>query len=64
MKKILALGILTIAILTLLTACGTKATCEFCGEEKNCTTTQVLGEDVYVCGDCTAELKEFTEGGF
>ena len=53
MKKIIALGCLTIVMATLLTACG-KFTCDTCKQEKSGKkhTKDVLGEEIVMCDDC------------
>lgn len=58
-KKIIIAIAVCIFLLSVLTACGQKATCDFCGEEKVCTTKSFLGEEVKICGDCQNELQNF-----
>lgn len=47
---------LAAAIATMLASCGTKAECDFCGEEKTCKTKNVFGETVSICNDCLDEM--------
>ena len=50
MKKRLVV-VLCVAML-MVTGCGNKVICDFCGEEKPGQTGQVLGQEVNVCDDC------------
>ncbi len=56
-KKIIATIAAGTLLLSMLTACGQKATCDFCGEEKICATKSVFGEEIKICGDCQSELE-------
>ena len=58
-KKIIAAIAACMLLLSILTACGQKATCDFCGKEKVCTIKSVLGEEIAICGDCQSELEDF-----
>ena len=51
-------GRIVVAVLAALslTACGKKAVCSFCGEEKSCQTKTVFGEELYICRDFEKEL--------
>ena len=54
-KKICLIAALSLLLLGLV-GCGSKATCDFCGEEKKCTTQEVWGEELHICGECLDEL--------
>lgn len=60
MKRI-ALITAVLVVLSVFTACGAKAECDFCGETKRCEERSVLGETVNICGDCVDELEELGE---
>jgi len=64
MKKFLILTVCVATMLLTLTACGEKVECEFCGEEKRCKTTTVLGEEINYCADCEDEINEMFEEDF
>lgn len=57
MKKNLMRAMMAAMAALSLTACGTKAVCDFCGEEKTCQEKTVFGETLMICGDCTDELQ-------
>ena len=65
MKKTMITAImLAAAIATMLASCGTKAECDFCGEEKTCKTKNVFGETVSICNDCLDEMSgEYDDNG-
>lgn len=56
MKKIVIFAIAATLCMSILAGCGSKAMCDFCGEEKVCTTKSVFGEELKVCKDCMNEL--------
>ncbi|MGN1048121.1 MAG: hypothetical protein ACI4QZ_05890 [Eubacteriales bacterium] len=59
-KRIIAVLLYVITMLSLLTACGgNKTECDFCGETKKCTTKSVFGEKVSVCSNCMKELSDY-----
>ena len=44
-----------------MTSCGEKHECDFCGEEKKCDVRTVMGEEIYVCDDCTDKINDLFE---
>lgn len=58
-KKIIVLLCATSTVL-LLAACGSKFTCDLCGEEKSGKkhTTEVFGEEVTLCDDCYGGIED------
>ncbi len=57
MKKNFMRAMLAVMAALSLTACGTKAVCDFCGEEKTCKKKEALGEELMICSDCMDELE-------
>lgn len=57
MKRFVA-ATLMILVLAGLSACAKTAVCDFCGEEKKCTTTTIINEEYMICEDCEAEMDE------
>ena len=55
MKKMMMLAVIGVI---LVTGCGKKEICDFCGEKKSCTSKEVFGETVKICDDCFSELSE------
>ncbi len=58
MKKFIAIALILVTVLALFTACGSKYTCDICGQEKTSgkNETTVDGETLVYCSD--AECKE------
>lgn len=57
MKRILALALCLLTLCICLISCGGAKKCDICEEEKtNCTTLEILGEKLTICGDCEKEL--------
>ena len=56
-NKIIALALMALTLVTMLVGCGgNKTKCDFCGEEKKCTTKTIFGEEISICDDCTDVL--------
>lgn len=64
MKKLVS-TVLAIVIFVssaiVMTSCGEKHECDFCGEEKKCDVRIIMGEEIYVCDDCVDEINNFFE---
>lgn len=60
MKKFIGMIAMTLALLTLLTACGGTFTCDICGEEKSGRQYKedLFGEEIVYCKDCKEALEE------
>ena len=56
-KMITTVTVLFVLLAMLLTGCKKIAVCDFCGEKGLCETGDVLGEEIYMCGDCLEELE-------
>lgn len=58
MKKIVALLVLAMLVLTLFASCGKPFTCDLCGEEKTGKkyTKEILGAELDYCNECKKEL--------
>lgn len=62
MKRVLAVLLLAVMMLTLFAACGKKMDCEICGKERRCTEEKVLGDETaWICGECKGELEELND---
>ena len=59
MKKTIAILKVSIMLMMVLTGCGKKAECYFCGEEKRCNTKTIMGEKLDYCKDCEEEIEDF-----
>ena len=57
-KKLIAIILTLLALVSVFAGCGTKTTCDWCGEEKSCKTKTVLGDEIHYCNDCMKELEE------
>ncbi len=55
-SKLVALTSVMVVLITGLTGCS-KAECDFCGETARCSTMEILGEEVKICGDCEDGLE-------
>ena len=60
MKKIIALVLAVMLLVTCLVACGGKFTCDMCGEEKSGKKHEesMLGESIVICDDCYKALED------
>ena len=58
MRRRIALFMLMVTIMGAFAGCGTKAECDFCGEEKKCSTKTVFGEEINYCKDCENEIND------
>lgn len=60
-KRLTKAVVLTSLLLTVaLGAIGCKKVeCDFCGETKRCSTTEIFGEEVNICKDCEKDLEDF-----
>lgn len=61
MKKNLVRTMLAAIVVLSMTACGTKAVCDICGEEKTCKKKEALGEELMICNDCMDELENLAD---
>lgn len=57
-KKIVAMVLILAVLPSTLVGCKEKVKCDFCGEIARCETTEVWGEELYICDDCLDELNE------
>ena len=48
--------VLCVAML-MVTGCGNKVICDFCGEEKPGQTGMALGQEISACDDCIEHLQ-------
>ena len=63
MKRRIIIALLSLMLITCLTACGKTYTCDDCGEEftGKTYTISIMGEKETLCPDCYEDYKEFFE---
>lgn len=61
MKKKILMVMLAVMTMSALTGCGKKVKCDLCGEMKNCTTKEILGQEINYCSDCEDEIASMFE---
>ena len=61
-KRIMIAALVAVTTLSLLTGCGEKVKCDFCGETKRCSKIEVLGQEGNICGDCEDSIDELKDG--
>ena len=58
--RIAAIASLATMIMAGFVSCK-KTECDICGEEHFCSKKEVLGEEIYICGDCEDELNDIAD---
>ena len=60
--KILAAILVSVTALPVLAYCGPLKECDICGKTKICKTSEFLGEEIAICGDCEKDLNNLASG--